>query len=101
MSFHPLVNARIRLKMFSEMVSKGMGPLTALKKLSSLSREQVETKLNEATVQHAATLPKTFMVAGKLGDGHILKAIEDFFNSPLGKAILQVAVALLMALIAV
>lgn len=36
---------------------------------------------------------------GAIGDGHIIKAIIAFFQTPLGKALLSILMALLLALI--
>lgn len=39
-------------------------------------------------------------VVGEFGDGHIIKAIMDFFETPLGQMILSIIKMLLMGLIA-
>lgn len=38
---------------------------------------------------------------GAFGDGHIIKAITDFFATPLGQIVLKILEALLMGLIAI
>jgi hypothetical protein len=61
--------------------------------------------LHATAVHKGVVIPAALYVASAVpgatafGDGHILKAIADFFNSPAGQIILKALVAVLLAAI--
>lgn len=59
--------------------------------LAGVTAKTVEAALPEGTVLPTFSQPAIAEGAvGVFGDGHIIKAIEDFFQTPLGQLILKI-----------
>lgn len=81
----PLLPLRARLKVAAALREKGHGFFEAAQLAANLTNSDI----------HDAVASQPEMVAA-IGDGTILKAIIDFFNSPLGKKLIDLLVSLIL-----
>ncbi len=84
--FHPLTRAAVR----RELRSRGVSFRESFVLAASLTDDDID-----GAVQAVEGCPEA---VGKIGDGTIIRAIAEFFESPLGKALIQLLTSLLLGL---
>lgn len=84
--FHPLARVAVR----RELRSRGASFRESFVLAASLTADDIDGAVQAVEGAPAAV--------GAIGDGSVLKAIADFFASPLGQALIQLLASLLMGL---
>lgn len=88
----PVFNAVLRAKVRQELRSKhGYSLAESIKKANELTDENIK-----GLIADAETLSGVKVVGTAIGDGKIIGAIIDFFNSPAGKMLLEMLMKLLL-----
>lgn len=88
----------IKIQVSKALQAKGMPRLQALRTAMSMSNEEIDALIPTAEAMATQELGKPVKL-GKIGDGSIIKAIEAFFASPQGQALMQALVALIIGLL--
>ena len=88
----PVFNAVLRAKVRQELRSKhGYSLAESIRKANELTDENIK-----GLIADAETLSGVKVVGTAIGDGKIIGAIIDFFNSPAGKMLLEMLMKLLL-----
>lgn len=90
--------ALIKLAVAKELVKQGTPRLAALKKAFAFTNEEIAALVPSAEKMASQETGQQVKL-GKIGDGSIIKAIEAFFASPQGQALMAALIKLLLGLI--
>ncbi len=91
---NPAVAVAIRSHLRRALIKSGVHPLAAFRRVNSMTDEVIASQIPDAVTIAKQTVPDASL--GAIGDGKILAAIQQFFASPQGQAILNALVQLLL-----
>lgn len=90
----PAIAVAIRSHLRRALIKSGVPPLVAFRQVNSMTDEVIASQIPDAVTIAKQTVPDASL--GAIGDGKILAAIQAFFASPQGQAILNALVQLLL-----
>lgn len=86
-----LFKARTQMAVAAGLRSRGFGIFEARRLSQTVDNETIQMAVAMAPAGVSAKV-------GAIGDGTIIQAIIDFFNSPLGKQLIDLIISLIMGL---